>query len=427
MREMVCAANSMHPTTPYALFQFPCPNHFQPLYVYMYRDAWYAQQGLSRTDAKRRYITTLINTMHRYASQTPEALELVAELEFVWDQVKSNFVASPVSSSHSHSQSHPHQSVGVPPFPGAQHQQQIMGGSGSASGSRSGSGRYRRNNHGHKKHAGKDLKLRVLSPVSQPDEQYQRVFRFPNEHGGADYEDVDADVDVDVEGQEEQFEDDDVHPDEYEGGDGEEEDKVEEEPEDEEEEEYEEAPDGSYRSDEKNHSDSNGNNDNDNDNNDGDDGYLHQNRGQNPKQRRKRRALGQDGNDNGNGSEHAVTHQNNTTTDTNENTLQPRLWRRRVEQALTKMTAEVAAVREQMETRAVVQRRRNGVWAWFKWIIWVAVRQVIWDVGMLGLLLIYMRARGDRRVERRLRDGWAEVRARVMRLALLRGRLPFGL
>ena len=32
----------------------------------------------------------LIATMHVYASSTPEARELVAELEFVWDQVKSN-------------------------------------------------------------------------------------------------------------------------------------------------------------------------------------------------------------------------------------------------------------------------------------------------------------------------------------------------
>ena len=34
--------------------------------------------------------------MHRYASRSPDARELVAELEFVWDQVKSN-VSSIVS------------------------------------------------------------------------------------------------------------------------------------------------------------------------------------------------------------------------------------------------------------------------------------------------------------------------------------------
>ena len=34
-------------------------------------DAWNSQKGLSRTEGKRQYISTLIDTMHRYASQTP--------------------------------------------------------------------------------------------------------------------------------------------------------------------------------------------------------------------------------------------------------------------------------------------------------------------------------------------------------------------
>ncbi|KAI4251463.1 MAG: hypothetical protein L6R42_008377 [Xanthoria sp. 1 TBL-2021] len=53
-------------------------------------DAWHANAKLSRTAAKREYISTLITTMHEYASSTPEARELVAELEFVWDQIKTN-------------------------------------------------------------------------------------------------------------------------------------------------------------------------------------------------------------------------------------------------------------------------------------------------------------------------------------------------
>lgn len=62
------------------------------------RDAWHAHHGLSRTDAKRRYISTLIETMHEYATTTSEARELVSELEFVWDQIKSNSVSSAASS-----------------------------------------------------------------------------------------------------------------------------------------------------------------------------------------------------------------------------------------------------------------------------------------------------------------------------------------
>ncbi|TLD32098.1 acyl CoA binding protein-domain-containing protein [Venturia nashicola] len=61
-------------------------------------DAWHAQSSLSRTEAKRRYITTLIDTMHKYASHSPESRELVSELEFVWDQVKSNVPSSASSS-----------------------------------------------------------------------------------------------------------------------------------------------------------------------------------------------------------------------------------------------------------------------------------------------------------------------------------------
>lgn len=66
-----------------------------------FRDAWHAHNGLSRTEAKRRYISTLIETMHKYATTTPEARELVAELEFVWDQIKSNSV-SPSSTPPGH-------------------------------------------------------------------------------------------------------------------------------------------------------------------------------------------------------------------------------------------------------------------------------------------------------------------------------------
>ncbi|KAL8677318.1 MAG: hypothetical protein Q9186_006251 [Xanthomendoza sp. 1 TL-2023] len=53
-------------------------------------DAWHSNATLSRTTAKRAYISTLITTMHEYASSTSEARELVAELEFVWDQIKNN-------------------------------------------------------------------------------------------------------------------------------------------------------------------------------------------------------------------------------------------------------------------------------------------------------------------------------------------------
>ncbi|TDZ74518.1 Autophagy-related protein 37 [Colletotrichum trifolii] len=60
-------------------------------------DAWNLQKGLTRTEAKRRYIEALIETMHKYAT-TPDAKELVAELEFVWNQIKNNSPSSTESS-----------------------------------------------------------------------------------------------------------------------------------------------------------------------------------------------------------------------------------------------------------------------------------------------------------------------------------------
>ncbi|KAK9314877.1 acyl CoA binding protein-domain-containing protein [Lipomyces starkeyi] len=51
-------------------------------------DAWYSQRGLGKTDAKRRYIPFLLDTMRKYASSSPESRELISELQFLWDQVK---------------------------------------------------------------------------------------------------------------------------------------------------------------------------------------------------------------------------------------------------------------------------------------------------------------------------------------------------
>lgn len=84
------------------------------------RDAWSAQHGLSRTEAKCNYITTLIETMHKYASTTPESRELVAELEFVWDQIKSNYTSSALSSSSIPQ----HHSSALPITQSQRHQQQ---------------------------------------------------------------------------------------------------------------------------------------------------------------------------------------------------------------------------------------------------------------------------------------------------------------
>lgn len=118
-------------------------------------DAWHTNRSLSRTEAKRRYITTLIETMHAYASTTPEACELVSELEFVWDQIKSNPVSSSSASAPEHldlpssqsrsklQQKRSHENVG---------------------------GREPVQQHGVKEEVARSGYLRMLRPVSEPDE-----------------------------------------------------------------------------------------------------------------------------------------------------------------------------------------------------------------------------------------------------------------
>ena len=77
-----------------------------------------------------------------------------------------------------------------------------------------------------------------------------------------------------------------------------------------------------------------------------------------------------------------------------------RKWRRRIEKALFKITTEVAALREQIEAKRIAEgRRRNGVWAWMIWLIWVALRHMLLDLTLLSILVIWARRKRDRRVE----------------------------
>ncbi|KAL5002584.1 acyl CoA binding protein-domain-containing protein [Aspergillus recurvatus] len=308
-------------------------------------DAWFAQRGLSRTEAKRRYITTLVETMHTYASQTEEARELVAELEFVWDQVKSNISSSSTSS--------PVQSTGVPPIP----QPRSPYGSISAQIAQNHEYQYKTST------SRGESRLRLLSPVSQPDDIYQRrTARM----------DYDREQRLDQEGADEN-----VNLDE-----------------DEEEEEYAEAQANIYDDDDEVEDEVAGVVDED----DGDHQQTY--------------------------IDHVPDDPQNQKRNSNRNhydDIDSRRWRRRVEQALTKMTAEIAAAREQMEARALAARRRSGVWAWLRWLVWVTLRQIIWDLAILGMLLIWMRLRRDRRLEEQLKVGWSVVKARLEKLKALRG------
>ncbi|KAK3997176.1 putative fatty acid binding protein [Cladorrhinum sp. PSN332] len=121
-------------------------------------DAWNSQKGLNRTEAKRRYVEALVETMHKYAN-TPNAIELVSELEFVWNQVKSNSSGSSEWSS------------GISGDPAAQAEKQSeqrkFGGSRGVI--TSVIRRFASPT------SGTDGPMKVLSPMSEPDESEQRL------------------------------------------------------------------------------------------------------------------------------------------------------------------------------------------------------------------------------------------------------------
>lgn len=347
------------------------------LLITVTRDAWFAQRGISRTEAKRRYISTLVDTMHTYASQTAEARELVSELEFVWDQVKSNMSSSTASS--------PVQSTGFPSIP----QPQSSYGSIGAQLAQHPEYQYLAST------ARGDSRLRVLSPVSQPDEIYQRRAArksYDREQGSDQTIDDEDDVNLD---------------------------------EDEDEEEYAEAQANLYEDDEDEDEVSGVIEEDDDDEH----GYTNHDPDGNRSRKRNR-------NRNHNGNDHHtpdpvpdpsaeekgnVLYQGGMLMQQGKDDVDSRRWRRRVEQALTKMTAEIAAAREQLEARALSARRRSGVWAWLRWLVWVTLRQIIWDLAVLGMLLIWMRLRRDPRLEEQLKAGWSVVKTRLRGLKALRG------
>jgi hypothetical protein len=81
-------------------------------------------------------------------------------------------------------------------------------------------------------------------------------------------------------------------------------------------------------------------------------------------------------------------------------------WRRTIEQALVKMTAEIAALREQIATGREYQgKRRKSLGRWIAWLVWACIRHFLVDVVVLGIVLLWLRRRKDRRVEDLVRAG----------------------
>lgn len=292
------------------------------------RDAWKQQNGLSRTEAKRRYITTLIDTMHKYASPSPDSRELVAELEFVWDQVKSNV---PSSSSSSPLQSQTLGSMGLHVPPDYQ----------AYTSRRSDKGKARAVGLGNGEHEDDDGPLQIKSPMSQSEE---------------DLEEEEADAERD--------------------------------------EEFVDAPDSQY-------------------NPTSEDAGVQANlRPQQPipytpsKPPQQRSFMSR--------LAPAITP---APAQPPHESAADKKWRARVEQALVKMTAEVAALREQLESRRLFSHSRKFIFLRFIWrIVWGSMKHIAIDMVILGIVLLWMRRKKDTRLEGAIRVLLGDAVAQVQKV-----------
>jgi hypothetical protein len=82
-----------------------------------------------------------------------------------------------------------------------------------------------------------------------------------------------------------------------------------------------------------------------------------------------------------------------------------RVWRGRVENALSRVMTEVAALREQLEKRREERRQQRAkrVWVWLAWCVWAVARHLVIEVIFWGIVILWMRKRGDKRAEEALR------------------------
>ena len=96
-------------------------------------------------------------------------------------------------------------------------------------------------------------------------------------------------------------------------------------------------------------------------------------------------------------------------------------WRKTIESALQRMTAEIAALREQMEDSRVfppsyestVKRRRGRLMRlinWVRWLIWFVFKQLAVNAVLLALVVAWGRWWGDQRLEVVVRLIWGKWR-----------------
>ncbi|KAL8931297.1 MAG: hypothetical protein Q9211_007076, partial [Gyalolechia sp. 1 TL-2023] len=83
--------------------------------------------------------------------------------------------------------------------------------------------------------------------------------------------------------------------------------------------------------------------------------------------------------------------------------IRNRKWRKRIETAIFKMSTEIAALREQIEAKRLGGRnmygKGSGAWAWIRWLGWIAMRQLLVDAVIVGMVYLWARRKNDQRIE----------------------------
>lgn len=92
-------------------------------------------------------------------------------------------------------------------------------------------------------------------------------------------------------------------------------------------------------------------------------------------------------------------------------------WQKKIERAVTKLSAEVAALREQIATgREWRSRRDRSLFTWSRWLLWVMLKHLLVNCVLLAVVLFWMRRRKDGRLEELVRSALKIMREYVRKV-----------
>jgi hypothetical protein len=92
-------------------------------------------------------------------------------------------------------------------------------------------------------------------------------------------------------------------------------------------------------------------------------------------------------------------------------------WSKKMERAIFRLSAEIAALREQITTgREWRSKKERSIGAWLGWLFWIITKHLVIDGVILALVLLWMRRRKDRRLEDHVRAALRVMREYARRI-----------